>query len=125
MPFVIFRRGSFTVHVGDHLRFGIICGPIWGSFPVGGSFAVGDHLRCCTVFQYRTSVQVSLQKHAIILKKKRSGITIGHGFRVPSVFRNRKFGNHSNQVSPSIEGLFFIVTFLQMKYYRSFWTLKA
>ena len=30
-----------------------------------------------------------------------------------------------NQVSPSIEGLFFIVTFFQMKYYRSFWTLKA
>ena len=26
----------------DHLRFGIICGPIWGSF------AVGDHLRRCT-----------------------------------------------------------------------------
>ena len=32
----------------DHLRFGIICGPIWGSFPVWGSFAVGDHLRRCT-----------------------------------------------------------------------------
>ena len=42
MPFVIFRRGSFAVHIGDHLRFGIICGPIWGSF------AVGDHLRRCT-----------------------------------------------------------------------------
>ena len=40
MPSVIFRR--------DHLRFGIICGPIWGSFPVWGSFAVGDHLRRCT-----------------------------------------------------------------------------
>ena len=28
-------------------RSGIICGPIWGSFPVRGSFAVqfGDHLR--------------------------------------------------------------------------------
>ena len=43
MPFVIFRRD-----IGDHLRFGIICGPIWGSFPVWGSFAVGDHLRRCT-----------------------------------------------------------------------------
>ena len=32
----------------DHLRFGIICGTIWGSFPVWGSFAVGDHLRRCT-----------------------------------------------------------------------------
>jgi len=39
MPFVVFRRGSFAVHIGDHLRLGIICGPIWGSF------AVGDHLR--------------------------------------------------------------------------------
>ena len=43
------HRGSFAVHIGDHLRFGIICGPIWGSIPVLGSFAVGDHLRCCTV----------------------------------------------------------------------------
>ena len=32
-----FPAGSFAVHIGDHLRFGIICGPIWGSF------AVGDH----------------------------------------------------------------------------------
>ena len=32
----------------DHLLFGIICGSIWGSFPVWGSFAVGDHLRRCT-----------------------------------------------------------------------------
>ena len=31
--------GSFAVHIGDHLRFGIICGPIWGSFPVWGSFS--------------------------------------------------------------------------------------
>ena len=29
-------------------RFGIICGSIWESFPVWGSFAVGDHLRRCT-----------------------------------------------------------------------------
>ena len=41
VPFVIFRRGSFAVHIGDHLR------PIWGSFPVWGSFVVGDHLRRC------------------------------------------------------------------------------
>ena len=31
-----------------HLRFGIICGPIRGSFPVWGSFPVGVHLRRCT-----------------------------------------------------------------------------
>ena len=36
---------SFAVHIGDHLRFGIICNPSWGSFPVWESFAVGDHLR--------------------------------------------------------------------------------
>ena len=27
-----FPAGSFAVHIGDHVRFGIICGPIWGSF---------------------------------------------------------------------------------------------
>ena len=43
MPFLVFRR--------DHLRSTsrIICGPIWGSLAVWGSFAVGDHLRRCTV----------------------------------------------------------------------------
>ena len=39
-----FHAGSFTVYTGDHLPLGIIWGPIWGSFPVLGSFAVGDHL---------------------------------------------------------------------------------
>ena len=29
-----FPAGSFAVHIGDHFRFGIICGSIWGSFPV-------------------------------------------------------------------------------------------
>ena len=43
-----FAAGSFAVHIGVHLRFGIICGPVWGSSPVWGSFAVGDHLRRCT-----------------------------------------------------------------------------
>ena len=43
----LFFSGSFSVHNGDHLRSGIICGPIWGSFAVLVSFAVqfGDHLR--------------------------------------------------------------------------------
>ena len=47
MPFHIFNGiicgpcgpGSFAVQFGDHLRSGIICGSIWGSF------AVRDHLR--------------------------------------------------------------------------------
>ena len=43
-----FPAGSFAVHIGDHLRFGIICGPIWGSLLVWGSFAVGDHFWRCT-----------------------------------------------------------------------------
>ena len=38
MPFC-FPAGSFAIHIGDHFRFGIICGPIWGSFPVWGSCA--------------------------------------------------------------------------------------
>ena len=49
MPFLTFRRDHLlAVQIGDHLRFGIICGPIWGSLPVWESFAVGDHLRRCT-----------------------------------------------------------------------------
>ena len=40
MPSLVFRR--------DHLCFGIICSPIWGSFLVWGSFVVEDHLWCCT-----------------------------------------------------------------------------
>ena len=51
MPFLVLRWGSFAVHIGDQFRFGIICGPIWGSFPVWASFAVGDHLRRCTVLE--------------------------------------------------------------------------
>ena len=34
-----FPAGSLAVHIGDHLRFGIICCPIWGSLPVWGLFA--------------------------------------------------------------------------------------
>ena len=42
---------SFLFFLRDHLRstLGITCGPFWGSFAVSGSFAVGDHLRYCTV----------------------------------------------------------------------------
>ena len=35
----------------SYLRSRIICGPFWGSFAVSGSFAVGDHLRYCTVLK--------------------------------------------------------------------------
>ena len=45
-----FPAGSFAVRIGDHVRFGIICGPIWGSFAVWRSFAVGDHLRVVTLY---------------------------------------------------------------------------
>ena len=30
---------SFAVPIGDHFRSGIICGPVWGTFAVSGSFA--------------------------------------------------------------------------------------
>ena len=30
---------------------GTICGPIWGSFTVPGSFAVRDHVRACTALK--------------------------------------------------------------------------
>ena len=48
-----FPTGSFAVYVGDHLRFGIICGPIWGSFTVWGSFAaLYNTLRRLALFVY-------------------------------------------------------------------------
>ena len=34
-----YYAGSFEVHIGNHLRFGIICSPVWGSF------LSGDHLQ--------------------------------------------------------------------------------
>ena len=58
MPSVVFRR--------DHLRFGIICGPIWGSFPVWGSFAVGDHLRRCTGHVIDTKVEYCFRCNSCI-----------------------------------------------------------
>ena len=61
MPFLHFPTGSFAVYIGDHLWFGIICGPVWGSLPVWGSFAVGDHLRPCTD-PIITSVRTPLTK---------------------------------------------------------------
>ena len=45
MPYT-FSGGSSAVHIRDHLSFGIISGPIWGSFPVLGSFA-----RCTGLLQ--------------------------------------------------------------------------
>ena len=44
---LVFRR--------DHLPSisGIICGPIWGSFAVWESFAVGDHLRRWNSFLFK------------------------------------------------------------------------
>ena len=61
MPFVIFQW--------DHLRStsGIICGSIWGSFPV----AVGDLLRRCTFLEnfFSSSIVVSLAKRNRYLLK--------------------------------------------------------
>ena len=66
------------------------------------------------------------QKVALLLTCQTPSVMFCHlpdsGRQVTSIFQGLSL---SNQVSPSIEGLFFIVTFFQMKYYRSFWTLKA
>jgi len=43
-PFSIFA----TPFAGIISDLGIICGPIWGSFAVLGSFAGRDYLRACT-----------------------------------------------------------------------------
>ena len=56
MPFLVFQR--------DHLRstLGIICGQIWGSFPVWGSFVVGDHLRRCKVIDTEFQSGLKIRK---------------------------------------------------------------
>ena len=61
MPFLIFWSGSFAVQHGDHLRSGIICGPIWGSF------AVRDHLRSWDHLRTRTVPQGSVLGHLLFL----------------------------------------------------------
>ena len=43
------RAIIFHVFRRDHLRFGIVCGPIWGPFPIWRSFAFGYYLRCSTL----------------------------------------------------------------------------
>ena len=45
---LFFWSGSFAVQYGDHLRSGIICRPIWGSFAVRDHMRSWDHLRTRT-----------------------------------------------------------------------------
>ena len=62
----IFTFRSLKLHAILRFYSGIICGPIWGSFVVLGSFAVqsGDHLRFrdqlrrCTVFELGVCLQI-------------------------------------------------------------------
>ena len=57
------------VHIGDHLRFGIICGPIWGSFPVWGSFAALYSTPCNCKYIYNVLEKVSrFAKFCLVLK---------------------------------------------------------
>ena len=74
MPFLIFWSGSFAVQYGDHLRSGIICGPIWGSF------AVRDHLRpgiICGLVQVLRQVYGYLTENCM-LSKFQSGFRPKH-----------------------------------------------
>ena len=59
MPFLVFRRGSFAVHIG------IICGS--GSFAVqfGDHFQSGDHLRSgiiCGTVQFPSKFKILFSK---------------------------------------------------------------
>ena len=54
--------GSFALDETGHLRSRIICGPFWESF------AVGDHLRYCTVLEPSSGlIRHCLPKHKIVL----------------------------------------------------------
>ena len=68
MPFLIFWSGSFAVQYGDHLRSGIICGPIWGSF------AVRDHLRSWDHFRTRTVILTLTHQRNKINRPVRRGV---------------------------------------------------
>ena len=51
--FPFYNQSFFVISPEDPIHssifHGIICGRLWGSLAVSGSFAVGDHLRYCTV----------------------------------------------------------------------------
>ena len=74
MPFLTFFSGSFAVQNGDHLRSGIICGTVWGSFAVLVSFAVqfGDHLRFWDHLRswdhLRTRTELPMPTHFLTIK---------------------------------------------------------
>ena len=78
-----FFTGSFAVDFGDHLPSRIIFGPFWGSLAVSGSFAVGDHLRYCTVLisnQLRHfSIPILLP---VTLKELKKGFIKGEALRL-------------------------------------------
>ena len=74
-PFPQFFTGSFAVDFGDHLRSRIICGPFWGSF------AVGDHLRYCTVLKCLWSFRVCIAHSTLesALRPFYTSVEVSHG----------------------------------------------
>ena len=71
MPFLIFWSGSFAVQYRDHLRSGIICGPIWGSFAVRDHLRSWDHLRTRTVWLVASKSRVTPIKRQTCRDRKR------------------------------------------------------
>ena len=61
------------LHAIPRFPAGIICGPVWGSLPVRGSFAVGNHLRRCA------SVNLSKYFNKYLKSGKRTDLKLGEG----------------------------------------------
>ena len=84
MLFLIFGSGSFAVQYGDHLRSGIICGPIWGSFAVRDHLRSWDHLRTRTVW-LQTELDDTKSYYQLIIK-----ITISEKRKIAKLCDNGK-----------------------------------
>ena len=66
-------------------------------------------------------ILIAIYNYRVTSKERKKGNRIFtiHDKRQPDLL------NTTKSLPQRIEGLFLIVTFFQVKYYRSFWTLKA
>ena len=55
---------------------GIICGPLWGSFAVRGSFAGRDHLRACSSFYNVLCKILSIRFRLYMAKEPNSRLSV-------------------------------------------------